>query len=120
MATKDVADGLVSLCKRGQFDEAMARYYADSIVSVEPMGEPAEAHGLAAVRAKAQSFNDSHQIHSVEVDGPYLNGDQFAVRFTIDVTPKATNQRFVGAEVGVYTVAGDKVVRECFFSGPLG
>ena len=120
MATKDVAEGLVSLCKSGQFSEAITRYYADTIVSVEamcPEGGSPETHGLAAVQAKQQWWNENHDTHGAQIEGPYVNGDQFAVRFQMDVTFKPKAQRFALTEVAIYTVADDKVVHERFFYG---
>ena len=120
MATKDIAEGLVSLCKSGQFDEAITRYYADSIVSVEamaPAGGQPETHGLAAVQAKQQWWNENHETNSMEIDGPYVNGDQFAVRFNMDVTFKPKAERMTMTEVAIYTVADDKIIHERFFYG---
>ena len=57
-----------------------------------------------------------HEIHSVEVEGPYVNGNQFVVRFTMDVTPKG-GQRMQKDEMGVYTLADGKIVEERFFYG---
>jgi ketosteroid isomerase-like protein len=48
------------------------------------------------------------------VEGPYVNGDEFVVRFTMDVTPKATGKRMKMDEVGVYSVKNGKIVAERF------
>lgn len=53
--------------------------------------------------------------HSVEIGGPYVNGDQFIVRFTIDQTVKATGQRMTMDEVGVYTLKNGEIAEERFF-----
>jgi hypothetical protein len=34
----EIGQGLVDLCREGKFDEAMAAYYAEGIVSVESDG----------------------------------------------------------------------------------
>ena len=57
------------------------------------------------------------QIHGVQVEGPYVNGDQFVVRFKMDLTPKATGERRTMDEVGLYTVKDGKIVEERFFYG---
>jgi hypothetical protein len=45
-----------------------------------------------------------------------FNGpNQFAVHFTLEVTPKATGQGITLEEVGVYTVKNDQITREQFF-----
>ncbi len=117
MATIDVAKGLVSLCKEGKFDDAIIAHYADSIVSVEPAGDPATVTGIDAVKGKSAWWHDNFEVHSMEVKGPYVNGNQFAVQFTMDTTFKVTGKRSVMDEIGVYTVENDKIVHEAFLYG---
>lgn len=115
--TQDIAEDFAALCKAGQFDEAGETYWADNVVSLEPMGEGAVTRGIAAVRSKGEQWAHAHEINSVEVGGPYVHGDQFAVRFTMDVTQKATGERMQMDEVAVYTVKNGKIVEERFFYG---
>lgn len=56
-----------------------------------------------------------HEIHASNVEGPFPNGDRFAVFFDYDLTSKENKQRFHMKEVALYTVKGDKIVREEFF-----
>ena len=58
------------------------------------------------------------EIHGRSIDGPYVNGDQFVVRFTMDVTPKVTGKRMKMDEVGVYAVKNGKIVSERFYYLP--
>lgn len=117
MSTKDIAADFTRLCKEGKFDEAGATYWSDSVVSLEPMeGEGAVAKGRAAVEAKGAWWYANHEIHSVKVEGPYVHGDQFVVRFTMDVTPKG-QARLQMDEVGVYSLKDGKIVEERFFYG---
>ena len=46
------------------------------------------------------------------VQFPFVNGDQFAVKFQFDVTPKATGARATLDEVVLYTVPDRKSVLE--------
>ena len=48
-------------------------------------------------------------------EGPYVNGEQFALRFSLDVTQKANGQRMQMEEVGLYTLRDGKVAEERFF-----
>ena len=117
MSTKAIADDLVKLCQAGRFDEASAKYHAEDIVSIEAMGPPGmdlAARGKAAVTAKNQWWADNHEVLNSKVEGPFINGDQFAVSFTMDVKQKATGETIHMSEVGLYTVKGDKVVEERF------
>ena len=115
MTTIDIAHDLVALCKAGKFDESGEKYWADDVVSVEAMGDEAVSHGKAAARGKGEWWAGAHEIHSVEVEGPYVNGDQFVVRFKMDMTVKETGVRQQMDEVGVYTMKNGKIAEERFF-----
>ena len=118
MSTSEVAKGLVDLCRQGKNMEAIAKYYSDGIVSVESAsspGMPAEMKGLEAIRGKNQWWLDNHEVHSGEANGPFVGEKQFAVEFKYDVTLKASGKRFKMEEMALYTVEGDKIVREHFF-----
>lgn len=43
------------------------------------------------------------------------DGDQFAVRITMDITPKATGERMTLDEICLYTVRDGKIVEERFY-----
>lgn len=117
MSVQDVARDLVALCKQGKFAEAGEKYWADNVLSIEPMGDNAELRGKAAVRGKGEWWENAHEVHGAVVEGPYINGDQFVVRFKIDMTVKATGQRLNMDEVGLYTIRNDKIAEERFFYG---
>lgn len=116
MSTQDIANDLVALCKAGKFDEAGEKYWADDVLSVEAMpGDMAQMRGKDALRGKSEWWNNAHEIHSSEVEGPYVNGDQFAVRFKMDLTQKESGQRIQMDEVGIYTIKDGKIAEERFF-----
>ena len=77
---------------------------------------PARLEGIDAVRGKAQWWYENHEIHSTRATGPFCGhrDDQFVVEFEMDVTPKASGERTQMREVGLYTIADDKVVQEEF------
>ena len=120
MNTTEVAKKLFDLCNKGDFLKAIDETYAKDIVSIEPMsmpGAPAEMSGFDSVRGKSVWWMDNHEVHSCVVTGPFVNGDRFVVGFNIDVTNKPSKKRMQMNEVGVYTVANGKIVREEFFYG---
>lgn len=117
MNAHDVAQDLVAMCREGKFAEAGEIYWADDVVSVEAMGDSPISHGKVAARAKGEWWSANHDIHSIEVEGPYINGEQFTIRFKMDVTMKATNQRLIMDEHALYTVKEGKIVEERFFYG---
>ena len=120
MSTQDIANDLVALCKAGKFDESGEKYWADDVVSIEAGGPPGMdpvSRGKEAVRAKGEWWAGAHEIHGMETEGPYVNGDQFIVRFKLDTTFKETGQRSQMDETALYTVKDGKIVEERFFYG---
>jgi len=118
MSTQDIANDLVALCKAGKFSEAGEKYWADDVLSVEAMpGDMEQMRGKEAARGKGEWWADAHEIHSSEVEGPYVNGDQFVVRFKMDLTQTASGERIKMDEVGLYTVKNGKIAEERFFYG---
>ena len=115
MTTQDIANDLVALCREGKFDQAGEKYWADDVLSVEAMGDNAESRGKAAARAKGEWWSGAHDIHGVKVEGPYVNGDSFAVRFTMDITVKESGQRHTMDEVAFYVLKNGKIAEERFF-----
>ena len=115
MTTQEVAKEFTQLCKDGEFEEAGKRFWSDDVVSLEPMqGDMAEVRGRAGVEKKGEWWYANHEVHKVDVGGPYVHGNQFVVRFTMDFTPKGKS-RMTMEEVGLYTVKDDKIVEERFF-----
>ena len=120
-ATESVARELVDFCKAGRNLDAISKLYSPDIVSIEPMdfdGMPAKMTGIDAIRKKNEWWYGNFDVHNSEVDGPYVNGDQFAVKYRFDTTNKKTGQRRQDAEIAVYTAKDGMVVQERFFHNP--
>jgi len=120
MNAKEIGEKLVALCREGKNLECVNTYYADNVMSVEAAAPPAGgdrvAEGIDAIRGKNQWWVENHEVHSSSVEGPYPHGDdKFAVRFEFDITNKPSGQRMQMDEIGVYTVADGKIVREEYF-----
>jgi hypothetical protein len=118
MALTDIANGLTELCRQGQFREAIDRYYSSNIVSIEPVDHPqmpAQQSGIEAIRAKNDWFGQNNEVHSLQIDGPFMGQDQFALRMTIDLTQKFDNKRVKMTEMALYTVKDGKIVKEEFY-----
>lgn len=117
MNPQEIANAFTALCKKGEFEAAGAQFWADNVVSCEAMeGDMARVEGRAAVEAKGAWWYANHEVHSVVTQGPYVNGNQFMLRFTMDVTPKG-GERVQMDEMGLYTLKDGKVVEERFFYG---
>ena len=117
MNTQELAKAFTDMCAKGELEAAGKKFWSDDIVSREPMtGDMAELKGRKAVEGKTQWWNANHEVHDLKVEGPYVHGDQFVVRFKLDVTPKG-EKRIHLDEVGLYTVRNDRIVEESFFMG---
>lgn len=114
-----LANAVVAANKSGEIDALIANHYSAAIASSEAAdneGMPRTIEGLEALKAKHDWWNTNMEMHGSEVDGPFLfDPDRFAVRFTMDATNRQTGERMQGAEIGVYTVADGKIVREEFY-----
>ena len=118
MSTLELAKKFVALCHQHRDAEALDTMFAKDAVSVEAAAMPnlpQEMHGVEAIKGKGKWWVENHEVHSAVVEGPYPNGDRFAVRFNYDVTRKATGERIKMDEVALYTVRDGKIVREEFF-----
>lgn len=115
MTTAEIAADFAAMCIAGEWDDAGKKYWSPDIVSVEAQGPDPVAHGLAAVHAKGEWWYANHEIHSVEASGPFVNGDQFIMRFKMDLTFKPSGERMQNDEDGLYTVKDGKIVEERFF-----
>jgi len=120
--TLEVGKKLVELCKQGKMVEAVNSLYSPDIVSIEAHSPdpsaPTRMQGIAAVKGKNEWWINNHEVHKMEVTGPWPNGDRFVVNFKIDVTPKAgpmAGKRFSMEEAALYTVKNGKIVQEEFF-----
>ncbi len=118
MSTQDVADALVAMWKRGEMDQSGETYWADDVVSREAMQGPMhEVRGKQAVREKGEWWAKTHEVHSATSSDAYVNGDQFIVRFDMDITNKESGERMKIAEMALYRIENDKIAEETFFYG---
>ena len=118
MSVAEIANGLVALCREGKNLDAVNKYYADDIVSVESASGPnmpAETKGIEAIRGKHHWWYENHEIHGEEVNGPFVGDGQFAVEFKMDVTHKPSGKRFQMSEMALYTVRNGKIAHEHFY-----
>jgi ketosteroid isomerase-like protein len=118
MSTLELAKKFVLLCQQHKDSEALLTMFDKDAVSVEAAAMPnmpQEMRGIPAIQQKGKWWVENHEIHSATVDGPYPNGDRFAVCFSYDVTRKASGERIQMDEVALYTVRDGRIVREEFF-----
>lgn len=115
MTTNEVAKAFTALCAAGEHQAAADQFWAEDVVSIEPMDGPmARVEGRVAVKAKGDWWYANHTVHAVKTEGPWVHGEQFTVLFDVDVTPK-DGERVQMREIGLYTVRNGKVAEERFF-----
>lgn len=116
MMTSQIADRLVELCRKGEFEAAQTELFAEDAVSIEPEGAPMEmAEGLAAIQEKGRQFMASvEHMHGIVISEPVVAGNFFTVSMTLDVSFHGAG-RTTMEELCVYEVDDGKVISEQFF-----
>jgi hypothetical protein len=117
-STSAVAQELVTLCRAGKNLDAINKFYAPNIVSLESVGSaeyPAESRGIDATRSKNERWSRENEVHSANAIGPFVGEGQFAVRYDFDVTNRPSARRMKMSEMALYTVKDGKIVHEHFF-----
>ena len=118
MTTKEIADRLVQLCARGQFETAQKELFADDVVSIEPYATPEfekETHGLPAILEKNKKFDSMVEtLHTLEVSEPLVASETFAITMRLDITMKEKGHMDM-TELCLYKVKDGKIISEEFF-----
>jgi ketosteroid isomerase-like protein len=88
--------------------------WSDDIVSMEPGDGPmSTVKGRKQLLEKHAWWEANAQMHGFTMEGPFVVGDQFAVRYAMDVT--MLGERSQSDETAVYTVENGKITEEKFF-----
>lgn len=121
MTTQEVAERLVELCRKGDFEQAVKELYSPEIVSVEPEGAPNRiATGLAAIAEKGARFESMlEKVNKRVVSDPIVAENFFACTMLMNVQMKGAPTAIDMDEVCVYTVNSGKIVKEEFFHNPM-
>jgi hypothetical protein len=122
MQTAELAAHFAALCQEGRFLDAVDRFYADTIVSVEAMdflGQGREMHGKATVHAKNTAWLTDNEVHRAAVSGPFVSPQRFALLIDFDWTRESTGQRTRLQEVCLYTVENGQIIRDEFLYGAM-
>jgi len=118
MSTTEIANHLVELCSKGEFETAQKELFADDAVSIEPHGTPdfqQETKGLDGIIEKGKKWAGMvEEYHGMNVSQPVVGGQSFACTMSMDVTMKGRG-RMQMTELCVYNVKDGKIVSEQFF-----
>lgn len=118
MTTTQIADQLISYCRKGEWTKAQQELYADDAVSIEPYASEnfeKETKGLPALLKKSSMFTQmTETLHSSEVSEPLIAANSIAFLLTLDVTMKERGRNKF-TEICVYEIKDGKIVSERFF-----
>ena len=103
-----VVDGILS----GEILETFERWYADEVVMSENGVD--ERVGKDANREYERAFVEGVTFHGAEVHAMLVDGDEAAVEWTLDFTPKG-GERVQQRQIARQTWRGDAIVRETFY-----
>jgi len=114
MTTKQIANRLVSLCKKGEFQQCYQELYSPEIQSVEADGS---SHvGFAALAQKGKEWNAGiKKVHKSEIGSPIVSGNHFSLPMNMRITFKGAQKPVNFDEICVYQVKDGKIVKEQFF-----
>ena len=121
MDVMQLGQKMVEMVNAGRDSEwsFVEQHYAGQVVSIEGGSSdgdmPQKMEGLEAIKGKHDWWYANNEVHGTRAEGPYCGhrDDQFVLRFLMDITPKE-GERMQMDEVGIFTVADDKVVQEEF------
>ena len=118
MTTKEIADRLVELCRKGDFETAQKELFAQDAVSIEPYATPdfeKETKGLDAIKEKGEKWNSMvEKMNSMEISDAIVASNSFACTMHMDVVMKQHGPMDM-TELCVYQVKDGKIVSEEFF-----
>jgi hypothetical protein len=70
--------------------------------------------GKEEIQKKIDWWNSTFESLEYSCHGPYINGDQFSLYFSMTVKDKSTQEITDFQEVALYTVKDGKIVEEKF------
>ena len=118
MTTQEIANRLVELCRKGDFDAALKDLFSDDAKSIEPYATPAfekETKGIKAIKEKGEKWNAMVQeVHSITVSDPMVATNAFCCTMRLNVTMKEGGPMDM-TELCVYETKDGKIVSEQFF-----
>lgn len=117
LSTAEVAQRYVDALSAGRLDQAVA-LTAPEVVRVAPLetgGEEVEIKGTDAILENARRLNADIEYLGVDVVGPLLFDNHFAIRFTFDQLDVRTGTRSRTTKLSLCTVESGRITREEVF-----
>src|SRR5256885_12248269 len=118
MNTKELADRLVEICRKGNFEKAQKELFSQDAISIEPHSTPAfekETKGLKAIIEKGNKWNSMvEKMNNLEISEPVVASNSFALTIHMDVVMKNRGEMNM-TELCVYQVKDGKIISEQFY-----
>jgi len=118
MTTQEIADRLVELSSKGEFETAQRELLAEDTINIEPQATPdfpKETRGLENIIQKGRKFQAMIEtVHGISMSQPLCAGNSFAVVLNMDLTMKERGRTNM-SELCVYTIKDGKIVSEQFY-----
>jgi uncharacterized protein YbjT (DUF2867 family)/ketosteroid isomerase-like protein len=117
LSTAEVADRYVAALSAGRVDEALALTAPDTVrvAPLETGGEEVELKGAQAILENARRLSADIEYLSVDLLGPLLLDNRFAVRFTFDERNTRTGKHHQTTKLSLCTVTSGRITREEVF-----
>lgn len=114
MTTQQIANRLVELCRKGEFETCYQELYNPDIVSIENDGS--SVSGFDGIAQKGKEWNESlEEFHGASVGEPIVSGNYFSLPMSMELKYKGAPAATKFEELCVYQVKDGKVVKEQFF-----
>jgi uncharacterized protein YbjT (DUF2867 family) len=114
LSTAEVAERYVEAFRAGELARATA-LVAPDVTRVAPLEGTGEHQGVAAIAENAQRLTADIEILGVDLLGPLLLDDHFAVRFTFNELNVRTGRPSTTTKLSLYTVTAGRITREEVF-----
>lgn len=114
MTTQDIANRLVELCSKGEYQTCYQELYSPEIVSIENDGT--SVNGFEAMAEKGKQWNAGiAEMHDSWMGTPVVSGNWFSLPMGMKMTRTGESSPTTFEEICVYQVQNGKIVKEQFF-----
>jgi len=114
MTTQEIANRLVELCGKGEYQTCYQELYSPEIVSVEADGSSVK--GFDEIQQKGKEWNAGIEaFHGSSIGAPAVSGNYFSVPMSMKIQYKGSPEVVQFEEICLYQVKEGKIVKEQFF-----
>ncbi len=114
MDTQTLANRLVELCRKGEFNTCYKELFNPNFKSIEADGSVCT--GMEEIGKKGAEWNAGIEaFHGSSVSEPIVAGNHFSLTMSMDLQYKGDSHVSKFEEICVYEVKDGKIVKEQFF-----